>query len=142
MVRRSILLATFAVVVACGSAPEPTPAAPGATHPRLPRPPAAADAPEPVRRGGGSSDGVTCEEARDAHPDEVGIGAKKSDGPEPSDDQFSGPLAKGSYLNDCEVPESTKVSVCAAIVDGKAAGVTVATDPSDPDKEKCVSGKI
>ncbi len=124
----------------CGSAPEPAPAAPTAElRPPLPAIP---DKVEPTRLPGGSSDGTTCEEARDSHPDEVGIGAKRADGPEPADDQFSGPLSRGTYLDECEVAEQTRVSVCAAIVDGKAVGVTVATSPSDPDKERCVSGKV
>src|SRR5262249_54481261 len=97
---------------------------------------------EPTRLPGGSSDGVTCEEARDSHPDEIGIGAKSAEGPEPADDQFSQPLARGTYLNECDVPEQMHVSVCAAVMAGKAVGVTVATSPADPEKEKCVSGRI
>lgn len=104
--------------------------------------PTMSDVAEPTRLPGGSSDGVTCEEARDAHPDEVGIGARHSEGPEPPDNEFSEPLSKGTYLDECEVGEQTKVSVCAAVMDGKAAGVTVATSPSDAEKEKCVAGKI
>lgn len=127
--------------LSCGAAPEPPPAPPAATMSRAPSAPDATP-PEAPRLGGGSSDGTTCEEARDAHPDEIGIGAKRADGPEPSDAQFSEPLARGTYLSDCEVPEKTRVDVCAAITGGKAVGVTVATSPGDPGKEKCVAGKV
>jgi hypothetical protein len=124
----------------CGSAPTATPAAAEPEAPRASRGAPATDAPTPL--GGGSSDGTTCEEARDSHPDEVGIGARQQDGPEPSDAQFSGPLSHGTYLDDCEVTSDTRVSVCAAITQGKAVGVTVATSPSDPDKEKCVAARV
>jgi eukaryotic-like serine/threonine-protein kinase len=141
--RRSVFVcaALLSSLVQCGSPPEPVHgAAPSAELPRAhARAPAAA---EPARLGEGSSDGTTCEEARDSHPDEVGPGAKQNQGAELPDDQLSGPLSRGSYLNDCEVPEHTRVNVCAAIADGKAVGVTVATSPSDPEKERCVSGKI
>jgi hypothetical protein len=51
-------------------------------------------------------------------------------------------LAHGTYLNECEVAEDAHVSVCAAVMEGKAVGVTVAMSPSDPDKERCVAGRI
>ena len=51
-------------------------------------------------------------------------------------------LGNGTYLNDCQVSEETHVSVCAAVMDGKAVGVTVATSPPDPEKERCVSGRV
>lgn len=124
----------------CTPPPSP-PVTPANEEPRAARP-TMSDVAEPARLPGGSSDGVTCEEARDAHPDEVGIGAKSSDGPEPPDSQFSEPLAKGTYLDECGVAEQTKVSVCAAVMDGKAVGVTVATSPSDAEKERCVAARI
>jgi hypothetical protein len=126
-------------LLGCGSAPPATSAAAEPEAPRASRGAPATDAPAPL--GGGSSDGTTCEEARDSHPDEVGVGARQ-DGPEPSDAEFSGPLSHGSYLDDCEVTSDTRVSVCAAITQGKAVGVTVATSPSDPDKEKCVAARV
>src|SRR5262245_18214952 len=120
----------------CGSGPEPPPSKPTA------RPPGARagaqDAPTASAFGAESWDGVTCEAARDAHPDEVGVGAKRVEGPEPSDAQYSAPLATGTYLDECEVPQQTRVTVCAAILDGKAVGVTVATSPEDGEKERCV----
>ena len=85
---------------------------------------------------------VTGEEARDNHPDEIGIGAKHPDGPEAPDSELSKPLGNGTYLNDCQVSEETHVSVCAAVMDGKAVGVKVATSPPDPEKERCVSGRV
>lgn len=107
--------------------------------------PRAALAPDDSPRAalsGGSSDGTTCEEARDAHPDEVGPGAARHDQPEPPDHQFSGPLSHGSYLEACSVPADTRIEVCAAIAEGKALGVTVATRPADVDKEKCIAGRV
>jgi len=51
-------------------------------------------------------------------------------------------LNEGSYLEKCRVPSSTPVDVCAAIQRGRAVGVTVTTDPSDPILEKCIAVRV
>src|SRR5262245_21569197 len=112
LVERACVVVALAAV-GCGAPPASSPTTPAGVGPARRAGPV--DDSAPTAFGGGSSDGTTCEEARDAHPDEVGIGTKRGDGPEPPDDQFSGPLSRGTYLDECEVGAQTRVSVCAAI---------------------------
>jgi hypothetical protein len=97
--------------------------------------------PSGPRPSGGSSDGVSCDEARDANVDEVAIG-KKGGGKDLSARDLGAVLNDGAYLGECDVPQSVKVSVCAAVKNGAALGVTVAMSPHDEALEKCVSAKI
>lgn len=89
---------------------------------------------------GGSSDGLSCEQAVDGNNDELTIGKKQED--DLSHGDLGTVLNNGSYLNACDVPGNARVSVCAAVKEGRAVGVTVAISPSNPEVEKCVSGKV
>jgi hypothetical protein len=51
-------------------------------------------------------------------------------------------LNNGSYLNACEVPETSKIQVCVAVRGGAAVGVTVTIDPPSPDLEVCVAKQV
>ena len=51
-------------------------------------------------------------------------------------------LNDGALLGACDVPQTTRVSVCAAVRGGVAVGVTVAMSPGDHDLEACVAGKV
>lgn len=132
----------FLVVLAgCGGEPPPAPKAPS-RPPAAPR--AARPAPQVAPRampGHGSSDGMTCDEARDAHGDEVAIGQRGGDADLSSGD-FAKILNDGRYLGECDVPSDVAVDLCAAVKEGRALGVTVALTPSDPDKERCVATKV
>lgn len=132
------LLGLAALLAGCSSppAPPPTTATPG-RRPTSRARPRSAEA-EPPR--GGSSDGVSCEQAVDENSDELSIGKKQDEDLASSD--LGDVLNKGSYLNDCEVPADARVAVCAAVKEGRAVGVTVALSPSSPDVERCVAGKI
>jgi hypothetical protein len=55
---------------------------------------------------------------------------------------FGEVLNDGSYLKMCAVPDTTGVEVCAAIQRGRAVGVTITTDPSDPVLERCVAVRV
>lgn len=134
--------ASLLVVLAasCGGDPAPPPKAPTKQPPaaRAPRP-APSLAPRAMP-GTGSSDGMTCDEAREKHGDEVAIG-KKGEADLSSGD-FAKILNDGRYLGECDVPTDVAVDLCAAIKEGHALGVTVALTPPDPEKEKCVAGKV
>ena len=58
------------------------------------------------------------------------------------DGVFGEVLNDRSYLEQCRVPDSTNVEVCAAIQRGRAVGVTVTTTPSDPVLERCVEVRV
>lgn len=89
---------------------------------------------------GGSSDGTTCEQAREQYVEEVDLQAGSERDLTASD--FGSVLDSGTYLLPCEVPETSKVQICAAVQSGVAVGVTVALEPSAPDVEVCVARQV
>ena len=90
--------------------------------------------------GKGSSDGTTCEQARDAYVEEVNVGARGQSDLSAAD--FAAVLNKGTYLEPCTVPSTSKLRICAAVQNGQAVGVTVAAEPSAPDVEICVAKEV
>jgi hypothetical protein len=89
---------------------------------------------------GGSSDGTTCEQARDQYTEEINVGT--SSGADLTAEDFAAILNNGAYLNPCDVPTTSKVRICAAVQNGRAVGVTVMLDPPSPDLEICVAGQV
>jgi hypothetical protein len=88
----------------------------------------------------GSSDGVTCEQVRDQYVEEIDM-----QGGGPADltaSDFGAILNQGTYLSPCNVPADSKVTICAAIKNGSAVGVTVALEPPSPEIEVCVSSQV
>jgi hypothetical protein len=96
---------------------------------------------ESVPAGKGSSDGMTCEQARDAHPDELSIGAKGGQGDLSASD-FAAVLNHGAYLEPCALPSSSRLRICAAVQNGQAIGVTVAAEPAASDIEICIAKEV
>jgi hypothetical protein len=117
-----------------GGATSPEPAVAGSSHH------AVAASAGPVAMNGGSSDGTTCEQARDQYTEEINIGA--SSGADLKAEDFAAVLNNGTYLNSCDVPTASKVRICAAVQSGRAVGVTVALEPPSSDLEVCVAGQV
>lgn len=116
----------------------------GAVATKAPEPVAQSAPPrtvEAVPAGKGSSDGVTCDQARDAHPDELSIGAKGGQSDLHASD-FAAVLNNGAYLEPCSLPSSSKLRICAAVQNGQAIGVTVATEPAASDIEICIAKEV
>lgn len=86
------------------------------------------------------SGGMSCEAAQNAYVQEMKIGEKGK--PDLTVGQLGAVLNTGSYLNSCGVPSSMSVSVCAAIQNGRAVGVTVSTTPKNGGISSCISGQI
>lgn len=84
--------------------------------------------------------GLSCEAAQARYVEEMRIGEKGP--PDLSVAQFGAVLNKGSYLAACGVPPDTKITVCAAVQNGRAVGVTVAATPRNPSIEACVAGRV
>jgi eukaryotic-like serine/threonine-protein kinase len=140
-VRAENYVAVVFFVMGCGGATASTGGA-SAHDPVVPGPTrhagAAASRPGPMT--GGSSDGTTCEQAREQYTEEINVGTSA-----PADlkaDDFAAVLNNGSYLNPCDVPTTSKVRICAAVQNGHAVGVTVLLDPPSPDLEICVAGQV
>lgn len=86
------------------------------------------------------SGGMSCEAAQNAYVQEMKMGEKGK--PDLTVGQLGAVLNTGSYLNACGVPSSMSVSVCAAIQNGRAVGVTVTTSPKNGGISGCISGQI
>jgi hypothetical protein len=56
--------------------------------------------------------------------------------------QYGRVLNGGGYLSHCGVPHSMSVSICAAVQNGRAVGVTVSTQPSDSKKVACITSAV
>jgi len=69
------------------------------------------------------------------------LNATKS-APELSDKDLSGPMASGQAVNDCGAPDDMKLVVKVAVVDGRAAGVTVLTNPPSPEIASCIDKAV
>jgi len=98
------------------------------------------------RSGGGSgfhpviAGGTSCEAARARYVEEYKMG---DNGPaDLTAGAYGAVLNKGTYLNSCGVPSSTSVTVCAAVQNGRAVGVTVTLNPPNPGVASCVAGQI
>jgi hypothetical protein len=84
---------------------------------------------------------ASCSQARNAYSE----GWKIAGGYGPADltaGELSGVLSRGAYLDDCEVPETIEVGICAAVQSGRALGVTVTTSPRAPQLERCIDRQI
>ncbi|MFO0553227.1 MAG: hypothetical protein U0271_32880 [Polyangiaceae bacterium] len=99
-------------------------------------------------KGGGSSGGGTipvvagggsCESARNKYVEDY----TNANGtpPDLQSGAFAG-LNNGAYLNSCGVPDSMRVSICAAIQNGRAVGVTVTTSPSNAGIAGCIKSQV
>ena len=85
--------------------------------------------------GGGS-----CEAARNAYVLEY-----KNNNDTPPDltaGAYGAVLNRGTYLNSCGVPPSMAVTICAAVQNGRAVGVTVRTKPANGGIAGCVRGAV
>lgn len=89
--------------------------------------------PPPQIAGGGS-----CEGARAKYVEDY---TKRGVPPDLGASAFSG-LNRGTYLNSCGVPPSMSVSICAAVQNGRAVGVTVRTNPSNGGIAGCVRSAV
>ncbi len=95
-----------------------------------------------VRPGGGNypqiAGGTSCEGARARYVEDY----DKATPPDLSANAFGKVLNNGTYLNSCGVPSSMSVTICAAVQNGRAVGVTVSTNPKDGKLSSCIAGQI
>ncbi|WP_437603766.1 hypothetical protein [Sorangium sp. So ce590] len=84
--------------------------------------------------------GMSCEAAQARYVEEYKLG---NNGPaDLTAGAYGNVLNRGTYLNACGVPSTMEVSVCAAVQNGRAVGVTITTSPSSPSIASCISGQI
>lgn len=85
--------------------------------------------------------GMSCEAAQAAYVEEIKIGGGAV-AADITGAQYGAVLNSGAYLNGCGLPASTGVDVCVAVQNGRAVGVTVRTQPSNPGVASCISGHL
>ena len=87
----------------------------------------------PILAGGQSCEGARAKYIEDydkAAPPDLSAGA------------YGNVLNKGTYLNSCGVPSNMGVTICAAVQNGRAVGVTVTTTPPNKGISGCISGAV
>jgi hypothetical protein len=94
--------------------------------------------------GGGSGGhpvlpgGMSCQGAKDRYVEDY----DKSAPPDLSAGAYAGVLNNGRYLLPCGVPADMKVSICAAVQNGRAVGVTVTTTPKNGGIASCIASQV
>jgi eukaryotic-like serine/threonine-protein kinase len=87
--------------------------------------------------GGGQS----CEAARNAYTEEMNVGGPRGQA-DLTQNQYASVLNSGSYFAHCGVPDSMHLTICAAVQNGRAVGVTVTTQPPDRRIQSCVAAGV
>jgi hypothetical protein len=85
--------------------------------------------------------GMSCESAQNAYVEEMNIGGPRGQA-DITGQQYGSILNRGSYFAHCGVPESTGLSICAAVQNGRAVGVTVTAKPRNRGIESCVAASV
>jgi hypothetical protein len=88
----------------------------------------------------GTSDGTSCEEAREHYVEEIDM--QRGGGPDLTANDLGSVLNAGAYLSPCDVPATSQVRICVAVKDGVAVGVTVGLTPTNPEIELCVAKQV
>jgi hypothetical protein len=82
---------------------------------------------------------MSCEQAMNTYVTELKMAGNK---PDLTNGQLGARLNNGNYVVGCGAPFSMTVSICAAIQNGRAVGVTVTTDPPNAGVSSCISGRV
>jgi hypothetical protein len=56
--------------------------------------------------------------------------------------EYGAILNRGSYFKHCAVPDTIGIDICAAVINGRVAGVTVRTQPTAPSHADCVAAAV
>ncbi len=87
--------------------------------------------------GGGQS----CESAQASYVEEMSVGGPRGQA-DITGGQYAAILNRGSYFAHCNVPDSAKISICAAVQNGRAVGVTVVVTPRNPGASSCIAAGV
>ncbi len=138
--RRSLVFGSvfLLMAVSCGG-PTAVPSTAPVTVPTLspdtsPRAPTTPRVTATVATGGGPS----CEQVKNEYVEH----SSPNDPPDLSAGRYGAVLNRGTYLAACNVPHTSSVTVCAAVIDGVATGVSVEVDPPDQTAAECVAEAI
>jgi hypothetical protein len=82
---------------------------------------------------------MSCEAAQAAYVEEIKMSGKGQ--ADITRGQYASIMNNGAYLNRCGVPSNVAVSICAAVQNGRAVGVTVSTKPNHPSRS-CIARQV
>jgi hypothetical protein len=85
--------------------------------------------------------GMSCESAQAAYVEEMNVGGPRGQA-DVTAGQYGSILNRGSYFGHCGVPGDMGISICAAVQNGRAVGVTIRTTPRNPKLEGCIAGGV
>ncbi len=85
--------------------------------------------------------GMSCESAQAAYVEEMNVGGPRGQA-DITAGQYGAILNRGSYFSHCGVPDSMGLSICAAVQNGRAVGVTIVSKPRDRRVESCVASAV
>jgi hypothetical protein len=87
--------------------------------------------------GGGQS----CEAAQASYVEEMNVGGPRGQA-DITGGQYAAILNRGSYFAHCGAPDSASISICAAVQNGRAVGVTVILNPRNRGVEGCIAAGV
>jgi len=87
--------------------------------------------------GGGQS----CEAAQASYVEEMNVGGPRGQA-DITGGQYAAIPNRGSYFAHCGVSDSAKISICAAVQNGRAVGVTVVLNPRNRGAEGCIAAGV
>ncbi len=87
--------------------------------------------------GGGQS----CEAAQASYVEEMSVGGPRGQA-DITGGQYAAILNRGSYFAHCGASESAAISICAAVQNGRAVGVTVVMNPRNRGVEGCIAAGV
>ena len=86
---------------------------------------------------------VQAEEALDGSTGDAGAAERtREQAATLSTEAYGAVLSHGSYFLHCDAPETLEIKICAAIRHGRALGVSVETNPSDPRVDACIDRAV
>jgi hypothetical protein len=85
--------------------------------------------------------GASCEGAIARYSEEINL-ERPGSTPDISAETYAGLLNNGSYFAHCGIPAHVRVNICAAVQRGRAIGVTVRTNPTQREGERCVRSAV
>ncbi len=89
---------------------------------------------------GGHGGGGSFESVLDNNNEEMVMGAAQT--PDLTKEQLAGPMRSVSFISACGAPDNMKVTVRVAVKNGRAAGVTVSTNPPSAGVAGCIDSRV
>jgi hypothetical protein len=138
-----VALGLASVATGCG-APKATGAPPDLPTLREPPPSLGESAAEPPDEAVPPEDDVppidfpSCDQARSSYVESYDLSARGQGPPDVPLSEYQAVLGRGTYLEPCGVPRSAAVTVCAAVIQGKAVGASVTLAPHNQRIINCV----